>query len=127
MVAKKQPRKRSDRKAIATDIVVGANVRRLRAEAGLTLTELCEELGISHQQLQKYETGANRISAGMLYQLARFFALPVDALFVGSDKSGDEDTKLVRARYKCHIIIDRMSSEEKLEMIARVIRSMSRD
>lgn len=119
--------KRSDRKAIATDIVVGANVRRLRTEAGLTLAELCTALGISHQQLQKYETGANRISAGMLYGLARFFALPIDALFDGSEDSDSEDAELVRVRRQCHSVIDRTSSQEKLEMMAKVIRSMSSD
>ena len=126
-MAKKHARKRSDRQAVATDLVVAANVRRLRAEAGLTLTELCAELRISHQQLQKYETGANRISAGMLYELARFFALPVDALFDGSDSSGSEAAELMRARRKCHSVIDRTSTIEMLEMMAKVIRSMSRD
>lgn len=58
------------------DLVIGAHVRRLRADAGLKLLEL-EALGISHQQLQKYETGANRISAGMLHGLAGFPVVPV--------------------------------------------------
>lgn len=52
-------KKRAHRKAIAADLVVGANVRQLRVDAGLTLLELAEALGISHQQLQKYETGAS--------------------------------------------------------------------
>lgn len=123
----RRTRKRSDRSATATDIVVGANVRRLRVEADLTLTDLCAALGISHQQLQKYETGANRISAGMLYELARFFALPVDALFDGSEEPPIEDADLIRVRRRCHSLIDRTSSQEKLEMMARVIRSMTDD
>lgn len=108
---KKPPRKRSNRKAVATDLVVGANVRRLRIEANLSLVELAEALGISHQQLQKYETGANRISAGMLFELAGFFALPVDALFEGNEASEDDGSELCRARRRCHAIIDRVSSQ----------------
>lgn len=126
-VAKKQPKKRSDRAATATDIVVGSNVRRLRVEADLTLAELAAALGISHQQLQKYETGANRVSAGVLYELARVFALPVDALFDGSEDLSGEDPELVRARRKCHSVIDRTSSPEKLEMMSKVIRSILSD
>ncbi|WP_291070370.1 helix-turn-helix domain-containing protein [Hyphomonas sp.] len=124
---KKPKKKRADRSATETDFVVGANVRRLRAEAELTLAELAAALSISHQQLQKYETGANRISAGMLYELARFFAQPVDAFFEGSEDPEAEDADLIRARRKCHAIIERTSSRETLELMAKVIRSMSGD
>jgi transcriptional regulator with XRE-family HTH domain len=124
---KKTAKKRADRKAIAADLVVGANVRQLRSDAGLTLSELAEALGISHQQLQKYETGANRISAGMLYELARFFVIPVDQLFEGSDAEVSEDAELIRARRKCHAVIDRTGSKSKLEAMAKVLRAMSGD
>jgi transcriptional regulator with XRE-family HTH domain len=46
-----------DRKPLEADLVVGANVRKLRGENGLTLQEFSSQLGMSHQQLQKYETG----------------------------------------------------------------------
>ena len=122
---KKSSKKRADRKAMAADLVVGANVRQLRADAVLTLSELAEALGISHQQLQKYETGANRISAGMLYELARFFVISVDQLFEGSDAEVSEDAELIRARRKCHAVIDRTGSKSKLEAMAKVLRAMS--
>ena len=120
-------KKRSDRKAIAADLVVGTNVRRLRTESGITLAEMAEALGISHQQLQKYETGANRVSAGMLYELARYFVMPVDALFAGTDGSGDEDAALTQARRRCHSVIDRTSSHAALQAMAKVLRAMQGD
>ena len=46
------------------DRLVGARLRSLRTVQDRTLAELGTELGISHQQLQKYETGANRMSSG---------------------------------------------------------------
>jgi transcriptional regulator with XRE-family HTH domain len=119
--------KRADRKAVAADLVVGANVRRLRADAALTLSELAEALSISHQQLQKYETGANRVSAGMLYELARFFVVPVDQLFEGGDDEVSQETDLIRARRKCHAVIDRSDSQSRLEAMAKVLRAMSGD
>ena len=106
---------------------MGANVRQFRADAGLTLSELAEALGISHQQLQKYETGANRISAGMLYELARFFVIPVDQLFEGSDAEVSKDAELIRSRRRCHAVIDRTDSTLKLEAMAKVLRAMSGD
>ncbi|WP_291198184.1 helix-turn-helix transcriptional regulator [Hyphomonas sp.] len=124
---KKTGKKRANRKAVSADLVVGSKVRQLRADAGLTLSELAEALGISHQQLQKYETGANRISAGMLYELARFFVIPVDQLFEGSDAEISEDVELIRARRKCHAVVDRTDSKLKLEGMAKVLRAMSGD
>ena len=123
----KRVKKRSDRKAIAADLVVGTNVRRLRTESGITLAEMAEALGISHQQLQKCETGANRASAGMLHELARYFELPVDALFAGTDDSEDEDAALTQARRRCHSMIDRTSSLAALETMTKVLRAMQGD
>ena len=123
----KRVKKRSDRKAIAADLVVGTNVRRLRTESGITLAEMAEALGISHQQLQKYETGTNRASAGMLYELACYFVLPVDALFAGTDEPEGEDAALTQARRRCHSMIDRTSSLAGLETMTKVLRAMQGD
>ena len=69
----------------AADVVVGMNVRRLREERSLTQSNLGDALGISYQQAQKYESGANRISAGRLFELAAFFQVPVRDLFEGCE------------------------------------------
>ncbi|MFT6558472.1 helix-turn-helix domain-containing protein [Sneathiella sp.] len=49
---------------------VGERIRTRRTQLGLTQLQLAEALNISYQQVQKYETGANRISAGRLYELS---------------------------------------------------------
>ena len=49
---------------------VGERIRERRAELGLTQEDLGTTLRISYQQVQKYETGANRVSAGRLYEIA---------------------------------------------------------
>ncbi|PKP79812.1 MAG: hypothetical protein CVT79_17905 [Alphaproteobacteria bacterium HGW-Alphaproteobacteria-18] len=125
-VAMKMPaRKRSGRKAVGADLIVGANVRRLRTDAGLTLSALAEAIGISHQQLHKYESGTNRMSAGMLFEFARLFTLPVDALFQGYADIEVEDTAIHRARRRCHVLIDRTTSLATLETMTKIIRALS--
>ena len=64
------------RRAVDTDREIGLNIRRLRRAAGLSQAELANSLGLSYQQVQKYETGANRISVSRLMQIAD--ALKVD-------------------------------------------------
>lgn len=67
----------------AIDEHVGKHLRMMRAARGLTQEQLAEKLGISYQQLHKYETGANSISAGRLYELAMLLGTAPDAFFHG--------------------------------------------
>ncbi len=68
------------------DVEVGLNLRRVRLARGYSQTELGEALGISFQQIQKYERGANRVSASMLVKAARF--LKVRAVDLLPDDDG---------------------------------------
>lgn len=68
---------------------VGERIRLRRTELGLTQEQLAEALGVSYQQIQKYETGANRISAGRMLEIARKLAVDVGFLF--EDLTDDED------------------------------------
>jgi transcriptional regulator with XRE-family HTH domain len=59
------------------DIAVGRRIRQRRVNLGLSQTNLGNELGLSFQQIQKYENGSNRVSASALYQIARILRVPV--------------------------------------------------
>jgi transcriptional regulator with XRE-family HTH domain len=63
------------------DVHVGARVRQRRTLLGMTQTDLANALGLTFQQVQKYERGINRISASRLFELARVFDVPVDYFF----------------------------------------------
>lgn len=63
---------------------VGAELRQQRADHGLTQQDLASELGVSFQQIQKYERGG-RISAGKLYILAHALGIPIGSLFPQED------------------------------------------
>ncbi|MBY3157242.1 helix-turn-helix transcriptional regulator [Rhizobium laguerreae] len=67
------------------DVLVGQNIRTLRNLNGMSQTSLGEKLGITFQQVQKYEKGANRVSASSLYEMAKIFAVGVEAFFQGAD------------------------------------------
>ena len=68
------------------DIEVGLNLRRMRLARGFSQTELGNALGVSFQQIQKYERGANRLSASMLVKAARFLAITAADLLPPEDE-----------------------------------------
>ncbi len=65
------------------DVHVGSCVRSRRTLLGMNQTQLGEKLGITYQQVQKYENGANRISASRLFQMTRILDVPVSFFFDG--------------------------------------------
>lgn len=67
------------------DRVVGQNIHRRRRKLKLTQEKLAELLGVTFQQVQKYEKGVNRVSAGRLYEIAGVLEVPVEFFFDGAD------------------------------------------
>lgn len=63
------------------DIAVGARIRLLRKVRGLSQQALAEAAGVTFQQIQKYERGANRVSASMLSRIAATLQAPVAEMF----------------------------------------------
>ncbi|MEQ8247882.1 MAG: helix-turn-helix domain-containing protein [Alphaproteobacteria bacterium] len=66
---------------------VGRQIRKRRNLLGLTQEQLADALGISYQQVQKYETAANRVSAGRLYEIAAKLDSDIGFFFDGLDPS----------------------------------------
>ncbi|USQ95281.1 helix-turn-helix domain-containing protein [Caulobacter sp. RL271] len=71
------------------DIHVGRLVRARRLALGVSQQDLAEALGVSFQQVQKYESGTNRISASKLYKAARALNASPSAFFEGLETAGD--------------------------------------
>lgn len=65
------------------DLHVGARIRMRRKILGVSQERLAEDLGLTFQQVQKYERGANRVSASKLYEVAKSLQSPVDYFFEG--------------------------------------------
>ncbi len=79
------PRKRQR----ALDAYLGARLRLRRLMLGLSQEALGAKLALTFQQVQKYEKGANRISASRLYELAHVLDVPVSYFYEGLDDEGN--------------------------------------
>jgi transcriptional regulator with XRE-family HTH domain len=101
------------------DAYVGQLIRLHRINRGLSQAALAARLGISFQQVQKYEKGVNRIGAGRLYDIARIFEVPIETLFpsaVGSSDRARDDSKNFRE------VADFASSAEGLDLCLSYLR-----
>ncbi len=73
------------------DVHVGKRIRHRRWMAGTTQQQLAESVGIKFQQIQKYETGMNRVSASRLWDIANVLDVPVSFFFEGLDAEQGEE------------------------------------
>ncbi len=69
----------------------------MRSQRQLSQTDLAHQVGVTFQQIQKYEKGTNRISASRLYEFALVFGVPVQEFFAGIADAGDDEAAAVMA------------------------------
>lgn len=73
----------TDNRPHPIDVTVGARISSLRLTKGMTQTDLGTLIGVSFQQLQKYERGSNRVSASRLWRIAEALDVPMTYFFDG--------------------------------------------
>jgi transcriptional regulator with XRE-family HTH domain len=76
----------------SVDKEIALRIKACRASKGLSQTELAAQLGVTFQQVQKYEQGINRIGAGRLFEMARVFGIPVQTFFPSAEKADANDS-----------------------------------
>ncbi len=81
------------------DIDVGRRIRAQRLVRGMSQTELANRIGITFQQVQKYEKGVNRVGAGRLTRIAEVLGVPVAFLFGATEAGTAAATKSVNAAF----------------------------
>ncbi len=126
----RRPRKPKGRRSvdeIEIDQHIGRRVRERRIVLGLSQTALANGLGITFQQVQKYEKGFNRISAGKLYGCAQLLDVPPEYFFEGLEgfdtgtpvkTRSDEALKLARAYYRIDDPAQRQHVRKLVQAIA---------
>ena len=97
------------------DLHVGKRLRRRRRLLGLTQQQLAESVGIRFQQIQKYECGANRVSASRLFELAESLDVPVQYFYEGLSKRDETDGDETLAA-------DVLSQKETMDLIRAYYR-----
>ena len=95
------------------DVHVGKRVRHRRWMVGMTQQQLAEKVGIKFQQIQKYETGMNRISASRLWDIAEALSVPVAYFFEGMNGAEDE----AQAAASQGLPGDILADKEALELV----------
>ena len=98
----------SARRRFDADFAVSARIRQMRNMLGRSQMDVAAALGLTFQQLQKYEKAQNRISAGRLHQLAVEYSCPVAWFFGNYDNSGatpltDEELDFLRLLRSCSV------------------------
>ncbi len=113
---------------IEIDQQIGQRLKERRLLMGLSQTALADGLGITFQQLQKYEKGHNRIAAGRLYGCAQLLDVPPEYFFEGLEGSdggtpdetrSDEAMKLARAYYRIGDPTERFRVRKLVQALAR--------
>ncbi|MGP1357420.1 helix-turn-helix domain-containing protein [Roseicyclus sp.] len=94
------------------DVHVGKRVRHRRWMVGMTQQQLAEKVGIKFQQIQKYETGMNRVSASRLWDISEALSVPVSYFFEGMEQSAEAEAKPETA-----LPGDILADKEALELI----------
>lgn len=93
------------------DVHVGARVRMRRMLIGMSQEKLGESLGLTFQQVQKYEKGSNRIGASRLYQIGTVLGVPIDFFFEGLERDGQAD-----GAAPAHFDTELLSSAEGIQL-----------
>ncbi|WP_425072496.1 helix-turn-helix domain-containing protein [Sagittula sp. S175] len=93
------------------DVHVGKRIRHRRWLVGMTQQQLAEKVGIKFQQIQKYETGANRVSASRLWDIADALEVPVSFFFEGIESDNAE------AQSSDSVPADILGDKEALDLV----------
>lgn len=97
------------------DVHVGKRVRHRRWMLGVTQQQLGEKVGIKFQQIQKYETGMNRVSASRLWDIAEALDVPISFFF---DGYGQDDAATQASELSADVAQgDLLSDKEALDLV----------
>jgi transcriptional regulator with XRE-family HTH domain len=113
------------------DAEVGQSIRVHRKNAKMTLQGLADRLGIAYQQVQKYETGVNRVGAGRLMEIAEILNVPVASFFDTPHVPGDDgasvgaDSEAAVQGRQVVVAFMRIKDPQKRKTALAYVRSLS--
>jgi len=108
------------------DLHVGARIRMRRKLLGVSQERLAEQLQLTFQQVQKYERGANRVSASKLYEIARALEAPVAYFFDGLADTGEAASSADAGNEFVHDLVMTPEGMELAAMFPKIRRGRVR-
>jgi len=116
------------------DVLVGQNIRICRLQRRLSQSELGQRIGVSFQQVQKYENGANRVGAGRLTQVADALEVPLLSLFGGTttwpDRQPDQSPRALLAKpHSLRLLqgFDKLGSDATRSALLQLVETLAQD
>jgi len=110
------------------DVNIGMKINQLRLALGKTRQELAQQIGVTHQQLQKYEKGVNRITASRLVNVSNSLDVPVSYFFEDT-KNPLSQEQLSRQRMYLEMMRDftAIKEEGQQDIVRKLIKVLSEE
>ena len=115
----------SQRTPDCEDIALGFRIRKIRQDQKRTLREVSEKIGVSKQQLRKYELGRNKISARRLGQIAHILGVSTDYLIEGGAQN-ERGGPIDREMQELWVRLRRLEHKHTILAISKLIANQSR-
>ena len=120
--------------ATKIDVQIGKRLREARLAKGMSQTDLGDALGISFQQVQKYEKGSNRIGGSRLWAICNALETPVEFYFDGLPKKGrarsvptfSPQERLTRRTLELARSLNAIKDEKVKELFLRLVKDFAR-
>src|SRR5690606_6386466 len=113
---------------------IGRKVRERRVALGWSQSDLADRLGISFQQVQKYESGANRISGSRIWDIANVLQTPVSTFFEGLDGAnlpseagvGEDERTFDRQTLELARAVNQIDDEQVKTQLIRLVKAFAK-
>lgn len=114
-----------------TDIHIGRKIRERRVSVGMSQSALADRLGITFQQVQKYESGANRVGGSRLWDISKALEVPVSHFFEGLQSAsgkavGSEEPPLSRQSLELARAINGIPESELKSQIVKLVKTFAK-
>lgn len=102
------------------DVLIGARIKGRRIALKISQTKLAEAVGVRFQQVQKYESGANRVSASRLLMIAETLGVPISYFFQGLDSANADDKSVDHVAHRATAPLNALTDARVTEILALV-------
>lgn len=113
---------------VKVDKIVGEKIYSLRLAKGLSRQQLAESIGVTHQQLHKYEKGTNRLSVGRLVMIAQALSKDISYFYEGLENSAPEESVTQHQRMCIEVSRNfmKIESSDHQNAINALVKSLSK-